>query len=634
MDRNSIIALVLIAIIVIIWSIWTSQNAVHQQVLPPKEDTIAKTKNNDNIQDSTASPTAPQIKNDSTEIADKYGTYFSPFIKGEERIITIENDLFIAKISSKGGVLKSLNLKDYKSWNGYPVQLVWSKLGVLSLSLATREAKKIDTRDLYFKFDENYPEYTKISGEQTASLSLTLEIQPGKKISRKYTFIGNKYHFNTDLNFANLENILKNEPIEYRWNEGLRYQEKNSVDESNDAKALLKVNGEEDDRDASGNDPVEKRGEGRIDYLAIKNKYFLAAILPQSQDDFTAGYLVTGRRYNVEDQGVIEKYNIAIQLPYKSGEKKYSFKIFVGPLHYDLVSQYGLEASIELGWKFIVRPIGEFFMLPIFKLIHSIIPNFGIAIIIFSILMKIILYPLSISQMRSSQKMQLIAPEVNLLREKYKDEPQKQQQETMKLYSQYGINPMGGCLPLLLQMPILYALWSVLRGSIDLRQAYFMLWITDLSLPDVLFELPFSLLGLKFISGLALLMGVTLFFQQKLTITDPRQKTLIYIMPIMFTFLFSNFPSGLNLYYFMFNLLSIGQQIYINKYSKKKLTLEDLKKMPKKEGWFQKKMREAQEMAESQGRSVPGLAGASYRNQPQSGKKKVSNRTQKNKGKK
>lgn len=628
MDRNSILALVLIATIVIIWSIWTSQNAVHKQVLPPKEDTTAVAKAQDTVQDNTTTQIA---KNDSLETLEKYGSYFIPFLKGEEKIITIENDLIIAQISSKGGVLKSIKLKKYKSWNGFPVQLVWSKRGVLSVNLPTREAKKVDTRDLYFNFDENYNDYIKITGGQTTALSLTLQIQPGKLIKRKYVFYGDQYHFDTDLRFTNLEDILKNEPIEYRWNEGVRYQEHNSVDESSDAKVLLRINGEDDDRDASGDDPVEKKGEGRIDYLAIKNKYFLASILPQPKGEFYGGYVVSGRRYHIEDQGVLEKYNMSVQIPYRSGDKNFQFRILVGPLDYDLVSGYGLEASIELGWKFIVRPIGEFFMLPIFKLIHKFIPNFGIAIIIFSILMKIILYPLSISQMRSSQKMQIIAPEVNALREKYKDEPQKQQQETMKLYSQYGINPMGGCLPLLLQMPILYALWTVLRGSIDLRQAHFFLWITDLSLPDVLFHLPFSLLGLKFISGLALLMGITLYFQQKMTMTDPRQKALIYIMPIMFTFLFSNFPSGLNLYYFMFNLLSIGHQIYLNKYSRKKLTLEDLKKMPKKEGWLQKKLREAQEMGESQGRSVPGMAGLSYKNE-QPGKKKITSR-QRAKGK-
>ena len=130
---------------------------------------------------------------------------------------------------------------------------------------------------------------------------------------------------------------------------------------------------------------------------------------------------------------------------------------------------------------------------------------------------------------------------------------------------------MGGCLPLLLQLPILYALWAVLRAAIDLRQADFMLWITDLSSPDIVFNLPFAFLGIKHFSGLAILMGVTMFFQQKMTMMDPRQKALIYLMPIMFTFMFSNFPSGLNLYYFMFNLMSIVQQVYINKFSRKKM---------------------------------------------------------------
>jgi YidC/Oxa1 family membrane protein insertase len=166
-------------------------------------------------------------------------------------------------------------------------------------------------------------------------------------------------------------------------------------------------------------------------------------------------------------------------------------------------------------------------------------------------------------------------------------------------------------LPLLLQMPILYSMWSVLRTSIDLRQADFIWWITDLSLPDTIVTFPVAILGIKHISGLALLMGVTLFFQQKLTITDPRQKALVYMMPIMFTLMFSNFPAGLNLYYFMFNLLGIIQQIYINKFSRKRLTLEDLKKMPKKEGWIQKKMKQAQEIAESQGKSAPN---APYQN--------------------
>lgn len=217
--------------------------------------------------------------------------------------------------------------------------------------------------------------------------------------------------------------------------------------------------------------------------------------------------------------------------------------------------------------------------------------------------------------------MQVLAPEINKLREKYKDDQTKQQQETMKLYSEYGINPMGGCLPLLLQMPILYALWAVLRGSIDLRQSEFIFWMTDLSIPDVIFNLGFKLplIGIDKFSGLALLMGATLFIQQKMTVTDPRQQALVWMMPIMFTLMFSNFPAGLNLYYFMFNLFGIVQQVYMNKFSKNKLTLEDMKRMPKKEGWLQKKMREAQDIAASQGRSIPGQK---TENRPQNQRRK------------
>ncbi|MFN9151524.1 MAG: membrane protein insertase YidC, partial [Bacteroidota bacterium] len=170
-------------------------------------------------------------------------------------------------------------------------------------------------------------------------------------------------------------------------------------------------------------------------------------------------------------------------------------------------------------------------------------------------------------------------------------------------------NPAGGCLPLVLQMPFLYALYSVLNLNIDLRQQGFLpVWLTDLSVPDVILSLPFKLplFNIDQFSGLALLMGATLFVQQKQAITDPRQKAMVYLMPVMLTLMFSSLPSGLNLYYFVFNVVAIGQTIWQKKFSKNQLTLADLKKMPKKESWLQRKMREAQEMAQAQGKSIPG----------------------------
>jgi len=240
------------------------------------------------------------------------------------------------------------------------------------------------------------------------------------------------------------------------------------------------------------------------------------------------------------------------------------------------------------------------------------IPNWGVTIIVFSVILKLLLSPLARKQLKSAQKMKLLTPEITEIREKYKDDMTKQQQETMALYSRYGVNPMGGCLPLLLQMPILYALWQLFRSNIDLRQAEFLtFWITDLSVPDTIVDFGFSLMGIKSISGLALAMGVTMFVQQKMTITDPRQKSMVYMMPVMFTLMFSYFPSGLNLYYFTFNLLGIAQQVYINYFSRSRPTLDDLKKMPKKEGWLQKKMKEAQQLAEQRGQTPPKFPGQS-----------------------
>lgn len=612
MDKRTLLAIALITVMITVWMIYMSINTPPPP--PPKKGEVKKTENviKDTLNPGKSDTTlTAENTNDSLDAVYKYGISLVKFLKGNEQIITVENDLVIAKISSKGGVIKEWTLKKYKHWDKrYPLQLIWDYKGELGIKFASRETgREVDTRDLYYKFVDAKSNFYNIEGKNDSlTLTAVLELKPGKSIVRKYTFFKDKYHINTEVQFNNFEDILTNKGYNLEWNNGLRYQEHSSVEESNDAMALLQKEGTIFDIDASGFDPVKTQQTGTINFAAVKSKYFTAAIMPKPDNSYDGTVTLTGQRYGSPDNGAIEKYNMSFQESYRGGEAAKSFQVYIGPIDYDIVHEYGLQATVNLGWKWIVRPIGEFFMLPFFMLIYKIIGNFGISIIVFSIFMKIILYPLSIQQMRSAQKMQLIAPEMTSIREKYKDDNTTQQKEIMKLYSEYGINPAGGCLPLILQMPILYALWGVLRSAITLRQSPFGLWIHDLSLPDTIFTLPFSLMGITTISGLSLLMGITMFIQQKMTITDPKQKAMVYMMPIMFTLMFSNFPSGLNLYYFMFNLLSILQQTYINKFSKNKLTLADLKRMPKKPGWFAKKMAEAQEVAGKQGRSVPGQA--------------------------
>jgi YidC/Oxa1 family membrane protein insertase len=194
------------------------------------------------------------------------------------------------------------------------------------------------------------------------------------------------------------------------------------------------------------------------------------------------------------------------------------------------------------------------------------------------------------------KKMQLLQPKINEIKEKLKDDPQKMNKETMKLYSTYGVNPAGGCFPLLLQMPIFIALWGLFQVAIELRQQPFVGWIKDLSRPDVITTLPFKLpiFGIDKVAGLALLMGITTFIQQKMSVKDPKQAALVYIMPVMLTILFMSFPSGLNLYYFMFNILSIGQQYYIN-HKHDGMVLEPVKNPKKKKGFMAKLMDAAEQ---------------------------------------
>lgn len=612
MDKRSTLALVLMTLLIMAWMIYMS---VNQRPEPTNHDAISK--KGDTAQSIAKSDSAPTAQtpvdsnaqySDSLRYADKFGRYFSKFAQGSEQRLTIETDLFTARVTSKGLSLLRWELKNYMSWDKKPVQLIWNDMGELYMSFLTIDNKKIDSRNLYFEILPAGKDSYKLTGGDSLKIIARLEVEPGRFITKAITFYGDKYHINQDITLQNIDNIIPRSGYSLIWSGGLRYQEHNSIDESGEALAMTSMNGNIQEIDASDFEQVSEKYTGIIDFAAVKNKYFTAAIIPQPFRSQDGDIYLQGNRYGLPDAGAAERYTLSFSMPYRGGTQTNSVKVYIGPLDYDIVNQYGLSETINFGWRWIVRPIGEYFMLPIFNMIHYVIPNYGIAILVFSIIMKLLLYPLSITQMRSAQKMQLLAPEMQKIRDQYKDDNTKQQQAIMKMYSEYGINPMGGCLPLLLQMPILYALWSVLRASIDLRQADFIWWITDLSVPDVILHLPFKvpLIGMDQFSGLAVLMGVTLFFQQKMTLTDPRQKAMIYMMPIMFTFLFSSFPSGLNLYYFMFNLMSIIQQVYINKFSRKKLTLADLRTMPKKEGWLQKKMREAQDIAAAQGRSIPG----------------------------
>lgn len=563
MDRQTIFGFVLIFVILVVW-MWINspqQKPQAQQAKQiPTRDSVKV------VQPKEEESKVPQkVKNEMYP----YSKFFLSRSSGTERIITVETEIYLAEISSKGGVVRKWELKKYKTWNGYPVQLVDdTKGGDFSILFTTTDGRVVNTRDLYF--DISTPsDRVQLEGNFEFEIIMTLPASNGGRLVKKMKFRNGEYGFEVEVKLINMSEVIANFEYEVVWEHGILYAEHNSIDESSFAAAYAYAGNELTEIDATKVDQkVQKELSGVVDWVATRNKYFGVAIIPAGVE--SEGSYLGGIRIPMPDEGELESYNIALKLPFKeSNEETATLKVFLGPLDHHTLKSYGkgLENIMSLGWAWLVRPISEYIMLPLFTAIHYVVPNWGLVIIVFSILIKVVLHPLSKSSMKSMKKMQKLQPMMNDIREKYKDDPQRMNQAIMNLYKEYGVNPAGGCLPLLLQLPIMYALYAVFRGAIELRQANFFGWITDLSVPDVIYRLPTRLpfIGLQDISGIAVIMGITMFIQQKMTVQDPRQKTMIWLMPIMMTLLFNGFPSGLNLYYAVFNLLAIGQQILINK---------------------------------------------------------------------
>lgn len=560
MDRQQILGFALIFILLIVWMLLNSpapQQPVKQQTQEVLKDSAV------------ATPKTAPMESAKKDTVDPFGRYFSERAKGQDKILIVETDLYRAKIGTKGGVIKEWELKKYKTWDGLPVQLVnTDKSGDFSLLFVTTDGKKINTRDLYFDAQFASNQTIRIERNQEYALELALPTSNGGSIVKKMVFKNGEYEFNTTYQFNRQERVIA---FEYQvvWETGLRYAEHNSNDESRFAAAFAYAGKELTEIDAANFDEQPKKDlTGSVDWVAARTKYFAVAIIPEKSK--SEGAYLEGARHHTPNNGAIESYNVSVKVLLKGEvQQTNNFKVFLGPLDIDLLRKYdvGLENIMSLGWAWLVRPISEYVMLPLMSALHYVIPNWGLVIIVFTIIIKIALHPLTKSSMKSMKKMQALQPMMEEIREKHKDDPQKVNAAIMNLYRDYGVNPAGGCLPLLLQFPILIALYNVFQGAIELRQAGFFWWIKDLSVPDVIATLPFTipLFGVKEVSGLALLMGVTMFIQQKMSVKDPRQKALVWIMPILFTLLFNSFPSGLNLYYFVFNVLSIAQQMYINK---------------------------------------------------------------------
>ena len=623
MDRNTTIAFILIGAILVLWFYFNTPSPEDIQKGKPADTTAVKIDSSSIIKEKkeAAVDTVNLQKNKPVTVESdslRYGKYFAASSE-KEKIITIENKYVLIEFSTKGANIRKYYLKQFNNWYSANsrdgedfykthVQLIdYSEGDPYNLSFVTSDGKAISTSDLVFNSDSVKSKY-KIAEKDSLVLSFRLSAGDNSYIVKKFTFYGNKYSFESEIDLVNMTNLISNNSYDLVWNSGLRFVEENSVDEANYSDASVYYGGEQVIVDASSvGEKVTKDFNGRVDWIAVRNKYFAAIIAPKDPDAVNGAY-IEGNRKSVGKNGLKEDYSLRINVPFKNTDfEKSSFTVYMGPVDYDRLKEYGekftaiVDFGSFFGLKFIVRPIAEYVLLPLFNFLHTFIPNYGFVIIVFSLIIKFVLYPLTKTSYQSMKKMQLLQPKIAEIKEKYKDDAQKLNKETMKLYQTYGVNPAGGCLPLVLQMPIFIALWGLFKTAIELRQQPFILWIKDLSAPDVITQLPFKLplFGIDQISGLALLMGVTTFVQQKMSVKDPKQAGLVYIMPVMLTIMFMSFPSGLNLYYFMFNVFSIAQQYYIN-HKHDGMELVPVKNPNKKKGFMSKLMEAAEQNAKVQ----------------------------------
>lgn len=480
-----------------------------------------------------------------------------------EKLYNIETPLYKATFSSKGGALVQFQLKKYEGPDGQSVRMFPAKaVGDLVISFVTPEGDTLDTS--FLNFQSSNDSLIKLTQNKDQSkLTFQVNFKGGQSIVKEFVFYNNTYHFDMDVSLLRMGNLIGDKAYFVRAPSGLASTEKRLKDDMQYSKALISA-GDEVVKKGKTNGKVFKET-GQINWVAVRTKYFALVIIPVSNKGMYAE--VKGEEIPVDPKNKtsLKKFAISLTMPFiNQNNQTDKFMVYVGPLDYDIVKKYGvgLEKIMDFGF-FLIQPFSKAILWS-FKKLHGIIPNYGLVLIIFSIMIKLIVYPLTHKSYESMRRMQELQPKLAELKEKYSKDPQRLNKETMKLYKEEGVNPMGGCLPMLLQMPLLWGLFIVFRSTIELRGAGFIWWIKDLSMPDTVAHLPFTIpIYGDSVNILPLLMGATMLVQQKLTVTDPKQKAMVYFMPLFMTLLFNQFPSGLNLYYTLFNLLSIIQQKWL-----------------------------------------------------------------------
>lgn len=557
---------------------------------------------------------------DSTQLAQLQKTlgnfaYSATLPSAKAGVTTIENDLVKLTIANKGGYIVEATLKQFekfKKGSGQLVQLIKDNNANLNVQLLTSDNRTLNSKDLYFE-----PTLTKIGADQV--LSMKLKAGANEFLEYKYILKPNDYMIGFDIRSQGLNKVLNTaKPLDLEWNLKT-YRNEKSVSYENRYTEIY-FEHEDGKIDYAGLGQTEESDLQKATFIAFKQHFFSTILLsktPLEAAKVKSDNLVIDDKI---DTTFTKQFKANIPLAFTNGELDHKMSWYFGPTDYKTLKAYdlNLEKIISLGWG-IFGWINKFIFIPLFGFLSSYIA-YGIAIIVFTILIKIAMSPITFKSFLSQAKMKVLRPEITELGEKFKKDPMKKQQETMKLYNKAGVNPMAGCIPALIQLPFMYASFQFFPSAFELRQKSF-LWADDLSSFDEVIRLPFYIpfYG-NHISLFPVLASIAIFFYMKMTSGDqqmaaPQQegmpdmakmmKIMIYVSPIMMLFFFNSYGAGLSLYNFISNLITIGIMIVIKKYfidsDKIHTQIQENKlKEPKKQGKFQKKLQEVMEQAEAQ----------------------------------
>lgn len=541
-DRNTIIALVLIFLIFVGWSFY------QQSVQPPVAPTPTTT---DTLTGTTPESTKPAAVSATPVTQPTLDTLTAALDSIPEKLISVETKYFTATLTNKGGGIEKLTFKDYKYSDGKPVEMIPADAQPVPSVISTITGFT-DHALTYLSADSDLHLPSGTSGQ---SITFTTQVPGRGEITKQFTFYPEQYDFDLTLKINGVPQLGLDKEYILAWLPGLPPSEKNLSDDFSNYKGATFMAGEMQSKNSFENGKLSDDVTGDASWVGSRSKYFAYAIMPVNQLGIGAYFRGTEKARTSVD-GNYNEHQISSGILMTSGfnaNLESQFKVFVGPLDYHLLKHYNanLEDLIDWGWK-IIRPFSHAIYWVTYQL-HKGIPNYGVVIIVVALLIKLVTYPLTRKSLKSMNAMKALAPKMEELKAKYKNDPQKLNSSIMKLYKEEGVNPFSGCLLLLPQMPLLYGLYNVFRSTIEFRQAYFMSLWPDLSQPD-----PFPYI-------MPIVMTVAMFFQQKMSVTDPKQKMLVYLMPVIFFFFMKGLPVGLVLYWTVYSILSVGEQLWIKR---------------------------------------------------------------------